>query len=332
MSGNSRRKFIAAAVTAGAAGIAGGTWWWRGMHDRHAGHDTHAGHAKTPDVAFPNALRVPGTSGVMGILDATAPLVMTAKPARLALLPGKPAAVLAYEIEHQGASFINPTLRMKTGTAVQVEFRNALDEPSIIHWHGLKVDSDNDGLPHHAISGGATYGYRYTVSNRAATYWYHPHPHGLTGKQAYLGLAGLLLVEDEDELALQQALDLRLGATDIPLVIQDRRFDDAGNPVYAPTDTEWFHGYLGDQVLINSTARPHFNAASRLYRFRILNGSNARVYRLAFDHGGHLLRYQVIGTDGGLLERPHAVQEVFLSPAERVDVLLDLRDLRAGDT
>jgi suppressor of ftsI/bilirubin oxidase len=84
-------------------------------------------------------------------------------------------------------------------------------------------------------------------------------------------------------------------------------------------------------VLVNLTPRPHFQAATRIYRFRILNGSNARMFRLAFRSGERLLDYQVIGTDGGLLDRPQKVREAFLSPSERLDVLLDLRDARPGD-
>ena len=127
-------------------------------------------------------------------------------------------------------------------------------------------------------------------------------------------------------------LDLRLGATDIPLIIQDRRLDPDGNPRFSPSRPERFTGYLGDQVLVNLTPRPHLDVASRVYRFRALNGSNSRIYRLAFRHGQRLLDFAVIGTDGGLLERPHIVREAFLSPAERLDVLLDLRYAAHAET
>ncbi|OGA25984.1 MAG: hypothetical protein A3I02_11105 [Betaproteobacteria bacterium RIFCSPLOWO2_02_FULL_67_26] len=329
MTPGSRRKFlIGAAATAGAGGLAGGFLW------KH--RPQYAGPAPVeppfvPDPAFPNALRLPGADGMYGVLDASGSFTMVAKPVRHALLPGKPAAMLAYEVEHQGLALHNPVLRVRTGASLSIKFWNAIDETSIIHWHGLKVDSNNDGHPHYAIAGGATYDYQFTVPNRAATYWYHPHPHHLTGKQVYHGLAGLFIVEDDDEAALQKALDLRLGETDIPLVIQDRRFDDGGQLAFKPSADERFHGHYGAEVLVNLTPRPHFAAATRLYRFRILNGSNARLYRLAFRHGEQLLDYHVIGTDGGLLERPVTVKEAFLAPAERLDVLLDLRGAKAGD-
>ena len=283
------------------------------------------------DPEFPNPLQLPGTDGMHGVLDAAGSFAIVAKPVHRALLPGKPGPMLAFEVEHQGRTLLNPVLRMRTGTPLRIRFWNALDEMSIIHWHGLKVDSNNDGHPHYAVPGGATYDYHFTVANRAATYWYHPHPHHLTGKQVYRGLAGLFIVEDEEENVLQKALDLAFGVTDVPLIIQDRRFDGDGRLAYAPTRDERLQGHLGSEVLVNLTPRPYFRAATRVHRFRILNGSNARVYRLAFRHGEQLLGFQVIGGDGGLLDLPRTVTEAFVSPSERLDVLLDLRAAAVGD-
>lgn len=283
------------------------------------------------DPAFPNALALPGTDGLHGILDMPGSIALAAKAASPAPVPGTAAPRLGYECEHQGRTFLNPTLCLRTGATVGVQFWNALSDPSIIHWHGFKVDSNNDGHPHYAVPGGATYDYHFTVANRAATCWYHPHPHHLAGKQTYLGLAGLFIIEDDDEARIQQALDLKLGETDIPLLLQDKRFDGEGRPIYAPNAEERMHGYLGEQVLVNHTARPHMRATTRIYRFRIVNASNARVYRLVFLKDRSPSAYQVIGNDGGLLERPYAVTEAFLSPGERLDALLDLRQARPGE-
>lgn len=318
-----RRLILAAGTAAAGASLAGGLWWWqRARVDEPLPPPEPP---LPPDPAFPNALRVPGADGMYGVLDAQAVTSIVARPVRYPLLDGRPAKLLAYEVEYQGRTLYNPTFRARTGSRVNLTFWNALDDPGIIHWHGFKVDSNNDGHPHYAVPGGATYEYQFAIPNRAGTYWYHPHPHGLSGQQIYRGMAGLFIVEDAEELALQRALDLRPSATDIPLIVQDRRLDADGNPVFTPTGAERFQGYLGDQVLVNLTPRPHLDVASRICRFRLLNGSNSRIYRLAFRHGERLLNFTVIGTDGGLLERPHVVQEAFLSPAERLDVLLDLR-------
>jgi len=284
-----------------------------------------------PDPAFPNPLRVPGTQGLFGAADAPGTFTLVARGIEHPILPGKPARMLAYELEQSGRKFFNPVLRVRTGAALRIKFWNALGETSIIHWHGLKVDSNNDGHPHYAVPGGATYDYQFTVANRAGTYWYHPHPHHLTGKQVYHGLSGFFLVEDEEELALQTALDLNFGETDVPLLLQDRRLGENGELLFAPGAEDRLHGHYGGQVLVNWTPRPQFLVSSRVVRFRILNGSNARLYRLAFRNGARLIDYSVIGNDGGLLDRPRAVREAFLAPAERLDVLLDLRAAARGD-
>lgn len=324
-----RRKFlITGAAVLGASGIAAGVgWWYRARRMPHAGMEAGVADAG----AFPNALRLPGPSGVLGVLDVSAPLTIAAKSVQHAILEGKSAPLLVYHVEQDGKTWINPVFRVRSGATVRAKLQNALDENTIIHWHGLKVDAKNDAHPIYEIAAGATYDYQFPVPNRAGTYWYHPHPHKLTSKQAYLGLASFFIVEDDEELALQRALDLKLGVTDVPLVIQDKKFDEQGRLLYTPNEEEEVNGYVGNTVLVNLTPRPYFNAATRLYRFRILNGSNARAYRLAFTQGGRPLEYAVIGTDGGLLDRPYPVKETFVSPGERLDVLLDLRGAAVGD-
>ena len=309
-----RRRFITAAATGAAAtGIAAGFWWRnRPLPDEAR----RAIDAPMPhDPAFPNRLAAPGAEGLHALLDMPDSITLVAKAVH-GVAGGASATALAYECEYHGRTLLNPTLRIHSGARVGVKFWNALDEESIIHWHGFKVDSNNDGHPHYAVPAGATYDYHYTVANRSATCWYHPHPHHLTGKQTHLGLAGLFIVEDDDEARLQRALDFKLWETDIPLLIQDKRLDAEGCPVYAPNAEERMHGYLGDRILVNCTLRPYFEATSRIYRFRIVNGSNARLYRLAFLANGTPLTYHVIGNDGGLLERPYTATEAFLSPAE----------------
>lgn len=329
-----RTALVAGAATA--AGIAGGYAWWR--QQKPAASETpstpHSPPLK-PDAAFPNALRVPGADGLYGVHDVNGTFTLSAKAVQQDIVPGQPARLLAYEVESHEKKLLNPIIRLRSGGKINAKFWNGIEETSIIHWHGLKVDSNNDGHPHYAVAGGATYDYNFAVPNRAATYWYHPHPHHLTGKQVYLGLAGLFIVEDEEELALQKTLDLKLGVTDIPLVLQDRRLDDKGQLVFNPTDEDKADGFLGSQVLVNWTPKPYFEAGTRLYRFRILNGSNARPYKLAFRSsersGGQLLDFHLIGNDGGLIDAPRKIREVFLSNAERIDVLLDLRDAKVGD-
>ena len=106
--------------------------------------------------------------------------------------------VLAYRADHGGRDYINPTLVVRRGERVQVQFVNRLDEPTITHWHGLGVDTRNDGSGMNLIPPGQAYEYAFDVRDRGSLYWYHPHPHGTTGRQLYDGLFGMLELEDED--------------------------------------------------------------------------------------------------------------------------------------
>jgi suppressor of ftsI/bilirubin oxidase len=323
-----RRNVLIASAGVGALALAGGAAWWYLRLGAPYTPGAPAGDAGL----FVNPLLVPGASGPLGVVEVTGPLAMSARSAQFPILKDKPGRVLTYQVAQDGKSFVNPILRVQSGAEVSLRLQNALDEPTIVHWHGLKVDARNDAHPQFQVAAGAAYEYKFAVANRAGTYWYHPHPHRLTSKQAYLGLASFLIVEDDEEKALQKALDLEFGASDIPLVIQDKNFDAQGVLAYTPDDEQKVNGYVGSELLVNLTPRPRFEAATRIYRFRILNGSNARIYRLAFAKGGEPLEVQVVATDGGLLESAVKVREAFLSPGERVEVLLDLRSARVGDT
>ena len=282
---------------------------------------------------FKNPLRLPGEGGVMGVLDtADTPVRFTAQQESVEVVPGKSSTLWAYRADRDGRTYMNPTVRVQKGKEFSAEFANDLDEETTVHWHGLHVDWRMDGHPFLPVAPGSTYRYAFPVQDRGGTYWYHPHPHGGTARQTYAGLAGFILVEDEEQQRLAEALDLRLGETDIPLLIQDKILDESGNFVYKPDAMAVDMGYEGDVVLVNLTPTPYLEVSTRIYRFRLLNGSNARTYRVAFTKAGEeeLLSYQIIGTDGGLLDRPRLVNEVFLSPAERVDVLLDLSSFEVG--
>lgn len=280
-----------------------------------------------------NQLLLPGNSGVLGLFSPSGPFVIEAGLSSLEILQGKETGLWVYKAEQNGASFINPVIKIKKGDLFNATLNNALSEPTIIHWHGLNVDAKNDGHPADAIPGGSSYPYEFTVANRAGTYWYHTHAHGLTGKQAYYGLAGFYVVEDDEELALQDALDLEFGKNDIPLLLQDKRFDSNGNLIYSSGGMGMMggmDGFLGNTVLANLTHNAFMDVDTRIYRFRILNGSNSRIYRLAFRRGFAQVPFSIIGTDSGLLDAPRQANEVFLAPGERVDVLLDLTRTAVG--
>ena len=282
---------------------------------------------------FTNPLFIPGGEGPFGVLNVTdTPLTLKTRAATFPILDGRASPFLLYETSDAGKSYQNPIFRIKRGSRFTATLQNGLNEPTIIHWHGFHLPANMDGHPNDSITPGQNYPYAFTVTNRGGTYWYHSHADHLTAEQAYGGLASFFIVEDDDELQLARSLDLKLGETDLPLVIQDKRFNAAGELVYQPSPMEKMMGYLGDIVLVNLTPNAYLEIGPRFYRFRCLNGSNARIYKLAFMRGKEQLACQVIGTDGGLLDRPYPAKEVFLAPAERLDVLFDASQLRQGDT
>lgn len=336
-----RRQFVgygASVAVAAVVRLAGGAFAGCGL-PRDGGASTPlSGNAyarldpRTPgNFATPLALPRAG-GGLFGILEVPDSTIdVVARQRTQELLKGKTTEALDYEVSAGGRTYLNPVFRARPGSTVSARLVNRLHEASIIHWHGLLVDWRNDGHPSYAAPAGATYGYQFVLQNRGGTYWYHPHPDMLTGRQTYLGLAGFFIVEDDDDMHLRQALDLELGVTDIPLLIQDKRFTDAGSLLYITHPMEQFQGFTGDVIVVNRTVNPTLNVDTRAYRFRVLNGSNARIYQLAFERGSERLPMFLIGTDGGLLPRPIQATEIFLGPAERADIVVDLRHLTPGD-
>ena len=291
-------------------------------------------------------------AGALGVMAAgTAPLLgralasdkdsvdlefdLWAAPDELAVLRGPETGVWRYQgrvakgsADHLSAipdSYLGPVFRVRTGQRVRINYHNRIPAESIVHWHGLHVPADMDGHPRLVVPEDGRYIYEFTVGNRAGTYWYHPHPHGTTGHQVYGGMAGLFIVEDDEE----AALNLPAGEFDIPLVIQDRVFDSQNRLVYMANGMhDRMHGVMGNTILVNGKPPERFSASARAYRFRILNGANARVYDLSWSDGAPLV---VIGNDGGLLETPVKRDHLWLGPGERVDIWADFSGYTKGE-
>ncbi|MBU1040832.1 MAG: multicopper oxidase family protein, partial [Proteobacteria bacterium] len=273
---------------------------------------------------------LPGPSGLYGLLQPEGSLTLTAE-AVPGLLPATGAGMLTYTARQGGRVWRNPVLVLQEGQEFRARLANGMQEPTIIHWHGVDCGWRQAGHPSYAVGPGLSYDYAFPITNRAGTYWYHPHPHGLTAKQSYLGLASFFLVRDAEEMALSRELDLTLGVTDLPIVLQDKRFDAHGGLVYAPSQDDLVMGYMGTEVLANGARQPTLDAATRLYRLRLLNGCTARIFNLAFLRQGRKMPVLLMANDGGLLDAPRPLDEVFLAPGERVEILLDLRGLAPGE-
>ena len=228
-----------------------------------------------------------------------------------------------------------PTIRAAKGRQVQITQLNNLPSGGghamagatlhypAVHLHGAHVQPDSDGHPQDEILPGASRLYTYPNQQRACGMWYHDHTHGATGHNVYMGLAGFYFIDDPKETSLR----LPKGAFEIPLIIQDRTFDAAGQLHYLLDDATLENGLFGDTVLVNGKVQPYLEVNTRKYRFRVLNGSNARQYSLALSTDAPLIQ---IGTDGGLLQRPLYQQTINIAPSERVDMVVDFGALPVG--
>jgi FtsP/CotA-like multicopper oxidase with cupredoxin domain len=214
--------------------------------------------------------------------------------------------------------YLGPVLRVKRGEAVNFKVTNRLSEPSTLHWHGLNLPAVMDGGPHQVIQPGMTWEPRFVIRQPASTQWYHAHMYHRTGVQVYHGLAGLFYIEDDELRDLQ--LPSEYGVDDVPLVLQDRAFNQDGSLRYVSSMHDRMMGMMGPVMLVNGTAFASFSLRKPLTRLRLLNGSNARFYNLELEDRREFLQ---IATDGGLLAQPVAVRNLILAPGERCEILVE---------
>lgn len=222
--------------------------------------------------------------------------------------------------------FLGPALKVRRGDKVDMHVHNTLSEKITMHWHGLIIPGEVDGGPHQVIQPGAIWTAPLEIDQQAATLWFHPHVYPTTAELVIKGIAGLLIVEDEESDALPLPSDW--GVDDIPLIIQDRRFNSDGSFFHQFNLTAVTVGYVGDTVLVNGAEYPTARTAKGWLRFRILNGSNARSYNLQTSDIRDLY---VVGSDGGLLAEPVKMQSLLVHAGERYEVLVDARDGKVFD-
>ncbi|HVK20745.1 MAG TPA: multicopper oxidase domain-containing protein [Actinokineospora sp.] len=272
---------------------------------------------------------------------------VTTKVASLNILPGLQTQAFTYN-----GTFPGPTFDVKAGRKIVVKTRNELPVPTVTHLHGGKTPPEHDGYPidlimpvngwnGHVHPGGnvsqGTREYHYPLQQRAATLWYHDHRMDFTGPQVYRGLAGMHILRDDED----NALPLPKGNREIPLIITDRSFKEDGSFNYPSLDpnlndppgvTGAFHGgVLGDVTLVNGVPWPYLEVDAVKYRFRILNASNSRHYKLELDPKPNAAQSFIqVGSDGGLLAAPRGHTQIPVAPAERFDVVIDFSKYAVG--
>jgi spore coat protein A len=230
------------------------------------------------------------------------------REARVEILPGRHTVIWGYN-----GTFPGPTIKARRGRTVIVRQVNRLATPTVVHLHGGLTPPASDGFPMDHVMPGEAREYVYPNAQRAATLWYHDHAMDRTGRNIYMGLSGLYLLEDDDE----RALGLPEAPYDVPLLIQDRLFAPDGAFHYKMVN---HLGAKSGTMLVNGAPWPRLDVSTRRYRFRIVNGSNATPLRLALSSGDPMIQ---IATDGGLLHAPVVCREIPLAMAERVEVIID---------
>ena len=234
---------------------------------------------------------------------------------------GKTATTWGYN-----GNLLGPAVKLNKGQSVTVDIHNQLAEETTLHWHGLEIPGEVDGGPQGIIPAGGKRSVTFTPDQRAATCWFHPHQHGKTGRQVAMGLAGLVLIEDEEIRKLM--LPKQWGIDDVPVIIQDKQFSADGQVDYQLDIMTAAVGWFGDTLLTNGAIYPQHAAPRGWLRLRLLNGCNARSLNIAASDNRPLY---VIASDGGLLAEPVKVTELPMLMGERFEVLVDVSDGKAFD-
>ena len=287
--------------------LAGSAWPFAGF----AAGNVRAQPSPRPSLPIPPELRA----------DAAGSIKLDARTGTMRFLGDRETAT--YGIN---GPYLGPALRLRRGDTVTMQVTNNVLENITMHWHGLIIPGVADGGPHQVIAPGKSWQTELSINQPAATLWFHPHYYPSTAREVIKGLAGLLIVDDEE--ASRLPLPSRWGVDDIPLIIQDRRFTSDGQFFDRMNAIAVTNGYVGDVALVNGARYPEARTARGWIRLRILNGSNARSYKLAVSDNRS---FYVIASDGGLLTSPVELKELPIYAGERFEMLIDGRDGRAFD-
>ena len=211
------------------------------------------------------------------------------------------------------------------------------------HLHNGHTASESDGYPMDFIDPGHYWDHHYCCfpsghdpKEKLTTLWYHDHMMDSTAANVYAGLDGFFLFFDEQDSGDENdprpgAFRLPSGKYDVPLILQDIRFDQDGQVVFNKLNTD---GLLGDKYTVNRIIQPRFEVERRKYRFRILNGGPSRFYQVFLASGEdreNLHTFIILTGDGNFMNQPVCAESIYMSVAQRVDVIIDFSQFKAGD-
>ncbi len=216
--------------------------------------------------------------------------------------------------------YLGPTLRASAGEQVVVNVRNGLPESTTVHWHGMHLPPAMDGGPHQQVPAAGQWAPSWKIDQPASTLWYHPHQHGQTASHVYRGLAGMFILDDPQSSGL--ALPQTYGVDDIPLIVQDKKFESGNRKIDDSAGFLSGLGVLGDEIVVNGVHSPYLEVSTSLLRLRLLNASNARSYDFGFADGRS---FSLIATDGGLLAAPAPLTRIQLAAGERAEIVVEVK-------
>ena len=266
----------------------------------------------------------------------TVNLEQTAK--QVSILPGFQTTIFGYGLPGQGPTTPGPTIHAQRGTPLTVMQANKLptlhpflnyDPWTSTHLHGSASKPQYDGYASDITKVGQTKRYVYPNKQDARTLWYHDHGVHHTAENAYMGLAAQYHLHDDVEKGLsipKWAWDGRpvTDQYDLPLILADKMFSSNGEFRY---DDAGHTGLWGDVVLVNGVPWPNLKVKKRLYRFRVLNASLSRGYRLQLSNS---VPFSVIGTDGGLMPQVQQTTQLRIGMAERYEIVIDFSKYTPG--
>ena len=259
-------------------------------------------------------------------------------PKKVSIIPGFQTTIFGYGLPGQGPTTPGPTIHAKRGTPLTVMQANKLptvhpflnyDPWTSTHLHGSASKPQYDGYASDITKVGQTKRYIYPNKQDARTLWYHDHGVHHTAENAYMGLAAQYHLHDDVESGLsipKWMWDGRPVADqyDLPLVLADKMFSANGEFRY---DDAGHTGLWGDVVLVNGVPWPNLKVKKRLYRFRVLNASISRGYRLQMSNSTPI---SVIGTDGGLMPQAQQTTQLRIGMAERYEIVIDFSKYAPG--
>ncbi|MDU8923584.1 multicopper oxidase domain-containing protein [Pasteurellaceae bacterium LIM206] len=240
------------------------------------------------------------------------PVFLSFTSTQTELVDGKPVEVWGFN-----GRYLGPTVRVRQGDFVKLNYRNNLPQTVAMNIQGLQAAGDLLGGIGHGIKPGEGWSPIVPISQAAGLCYYHSCTLASSAYQNYRGLVGLWIVEDEESRKAQ--LPNKYGVNDIPLILQDQQINSEGTQLFQQNEPHFY----GERLFVNGQEAPYMTVSRGWIRLRLLNASLSRSYELRTEDERDM---QLIAQDQGFLPQPKTVKSLFMAPGERAEILLDLNE------